>query len=132
MPSALIGGFSGGDLILSGNYFSGRRGPVGGIQLRWAGYASGNAYVGLSGGVTITSGGNFGQSGGLDGMLMQPGDAYWVPNLGLGPSGTMNIYVAADSTTSGQGRIWYEVFGWITPWITPLLAVAAGVCSVVC
>ncbi len=59
MPSALLGFLSGGNNLLSGNYFSGQGvpHPVGGVQLRADKSNSGSIYVTLSGGVTITSGG---------------------------------------------------------------------------
>jgi len=113
MPSVLVGNQSGGQPIVSGNYFSGRAGPIGGIQLRWSPSASGNAYVGYSGGITVASGGLF-QSGTdwigqLDAMPLKPGDALFVPKLMLNSGqGFTNVYVLCDAAASGQGRLYWE------------------------
>lgn len=110
MPSILLGNQSGGQILVSGNPWSGSIRPQGGVQLRLARNASGNAYIGLSGGVTISSGG-FLQSGGglLDGMIMGPGDSYFIPRIGTGVSGAFSIYAAGDAAVSGQGRLYWEV-----------------------
>lgn len=113
MPSVLIGNplLSGPQVVVSGNPWSGRVNPVGGIQFRLAKNASGNVYIGLSGNVTLNSGGMFMSGGGLaDGMLVGPGDAYWVPKLGMATSGTYSVYARHDAAVSGQGRLYWEPF----------------------
>lgn len=120
MPSVIVGGASGGQNILSGAMFSGRIAPIGGVQLRWDRTASGNLYVGLSGGVTRTSGGVLGVSGTylsgqMDGMVLYPGDPYFIPKLGTGgntsfTSGGPSIWVTPDAAASGQGRLFWQVY----------------------
>ena len=112
MPSFLMSNRSGGDLLLSGNPWSGQLRPQGGIQVRWDKNASGNAFVGLSGGMTVQSGGFFlsGSSGMLDGMQLAPGDTYWIPHIATGASGLFSVYITCEVAASGQGRVYYEVF----------------------
>ena len=115
IPSILLGNRSGGDQIVSGNPWSGRITPTGGVQIRigtGSGNLSGFAYIGLSGGVTITSGGYFasGLSGMLDGIQLAAGDSYFVPRIGTGVSGNLSIYAACDPLESGLMRLYYEVF----------------------
>lgn len=114
MPSTLLGNplASGAQIIVSGNPWSGQNPrPQGGIQLRLSPTASGNAYVGLSGGMTVTSGGMFLSGGGLlDGMVMAAGDSYWIPRIGTGQSGSYNVYAQVDAAASGQARLHYEIF----------------------
>jgi hypothetical protein len=117
MPSVILGNVSGGMNILSGSFWSGvvRQGnpSLTGAQLRLHPNASGNAYVGLSGGVTAMSGpirdSGF-TSGLMDGMLMTPGDSYFIPKLGMGVSGLPQIFIATDAAASGQARMFYELF----------------------
>lgn len=112
LPSFLFGGRSGGDLLVSGNPFSGLpQVYAGGIQLRVDRNASGNLYLGFSGGVTINSGGFFLSGGGLnDGMQLGPGDAFLVPPSVLGPSGSFNIYFGGDPAASGFARLdWFPI-----------------------
>ena len=118
MPSVNITNQSGGMLIISGSFLSGYNLPMGGIQFRADKNNSGNIFVGLSGGVTVTSGG-YPLSGGiysgaLDGMQLSPGDSYFVPRLSINnrgaESGTMNVYAACDAVSSGFSRIFFEVF----------------------
>lgn len=111
MPSVLLTNQSGGQNILSGWVSGHPLQPVGGVQLRLSPIASGNAYVGLSGTVAITSGNMSGtMSGGLDGMIMKPGDTYFIPKLACGLSGNLTVQVATDAAASGQGRMFFEVF----------------------
>lgn len=112
MPSVLIGNQSGGQPLVSGNVWSGYAPkPQGGVQLRLDRNASGNVYYGLSGGITIGSGGFFLSGGGnMDGTQLGPGDSAWIPRIGTGMSGGMSIYVAGEATVSGQGRLYYEVY----------------------
>lgn len=113
MPSAVVSNASGAPFpLISGNFWSGNNAfhPYGGVQLKTAPYNSGNVYIGLSGGVTIASGG-FMLSGvnTTDGMIMGPGDSYFVPKLAMQNSGIFNIYAGCDAACSGQGRVFYEV-----------------------
>ncbi len=123
MPSVVLGFCSGipsgnyATNILSGNYFSGLGAlhPYAGVQLRAAGTNSGNIYIALSGFMTITSGGFNtsgypNQSGRMDGMLMAPGDAYFIPRLGINPSGGPLLYAQPDAACSGTARLFWEVF----------------------
>lgn len=114
MPSIILGNplASGPQQIVSGNYWSGRAGPVGGIQLVLYPDASGLAYVGLSGGTTMRSGGFFlsGTLGRLDGMPLSPGVPYFIPKMALGRSGSFNVWVWADAACSGQARLGWEAF----------------------
>ncbi len=128
MPSILIGQpyLSGAVTVISGNPWSGKLEPAGGIQLRWIS-SGGNCYIALSGGgpplsggfMTINSGtfplSGGGASGLLDGMPMAPGDAYFVPRSALGSrdgqtSGRFNLFALADATASGVGRLFYEIY----------------------
>lgn len=113
MPSTILGNplASGPQQIVSGNPYSGQIVPRGGIQLRLDKNASGNCYIGLSGGTTFTSGGMFlSGGGGSDGMQIGPGDAYWIPRIGDGISGNFSVYAWCDATCSGQARLYYEIF----------------------
>jgi len=114
MPSVLIGSplASGAQIIVSGFPWSGQPAtPQGGIQLRLSPTSSGNIYIGLSGNITMTSGGMFLSGGGLaDGMILAPGDPYWIPRIATGLSGNITIYARHDVACSGQARLFYEKF----------------------
>ena len=113
MPSTILGNplASGPQQLISGNFWSGRNGPVGGIQLVLYPDASGLAYVGFSGGLTQNSGGFFMSGGGLlDGIPIVPGVPYFVPKMAISPSGTCNIYIRCDAACSGQARLGWEAF----------------------
>lgn len=111
MPSFIFGGSSGGDLLISGNPWSGQIRPQAGIQLKLGSTSPGNIYVGLSGGVTVSSGGFFQSGGGLmDGMEITPGQSYWIPRVATGLSGNISIYVNGEGACSGVSRIYYEVY----------------------
>ena len=123
MPSTLVGGQSGGVLLVSGNVYSGSildigtgypggQGRVGGCQLKLASSASGSVYVGLPGlsgaAVTIGSGG-FLSSGGLaDGIPLSPGQDYFVPRSRL-VSGVETIQLIPEAAASGQARLFWEL-----------------------
>ena len=115
MPSVQIGLVSGGQIVLSGDPWSGTAGyPQGLVVLRWERAASGNVYIALSGNMTVNSGGfstsgGFAHSGLLDGMQLGPGDVYTIPKLALKTSGTCTIYATPDAAASGN-RIFFEVF----------------------
>lgn len=120
MPSVVLGQplASGGQNILSGCAcpWSGQApSPVGGVQLRWmVGVSGANCYISLSGGMTVTSGQMFlsggAASGLLDGMVMTPGDSYYIPHIATGPSGFLSIYALCDGPASGIGRLYWERF----------------------
>ena len=114
MPSTILGNpvLSGAQIIVSGNPWSGQvRLPQGGIQLRLAPDASGNAYIGFSGAMTLNSGGMFLSGGGLlDGMPLGRGDNYFIPRIAFQTSGTYNVYARHDAACSGQARLYYEIF----------------------
>lgn len=111
MPSFLIGNASGGNQLISGFPWSGKPMPIGGVQLRLDSNASGSVYFALSGGVTIRSGGFFLSGGGLmDGFQLGPGQQYFIPRLGTGESGALSVYVAGEAATSGQARLYYEMY----------------------
>ena len=114
MASTLLGNplASGAQIIASGNVFSGVLGIEGGIQLRVHPNASGYVYIGLSGNLTLLSGGFYlsGTLGVTDGMVMGPGDSYFIPRSKFPNSGLMNIYAVADVACSGQTRIFWEKF----------------------
>jgi hypothetical protein len=124
MPSVILGQpyASGAQQIISGNVFSGRAPePVGGIQLFWIS-SGGQAYISLSGGGPVLSGGfmtiNSGQmqlsggysSGKLDGFPMVPGAGYFIPKLAFQVSGNFNVYALCDQSASGVGRLYWEIF----------------------
>lgn len=118
MPSFILGQppSSGAQIIYSGNPYSGHnfpgtgKFPQTGVQLRLHPNASGNVYVGLSGNMTTNSGGFFLSGGGQnDGMIMGPGDSYFVPSLGCGQSGNLSLYFTFDVACSGQARMYYEI-----------------------
>ncbi len=121
MPSTLLTAASGIPFpLISGNAFSGQGvpHPVGGVQLVLSPSASGNAYISLSGltlsgdlGTTVNSGGFFLSGGGLnDGILLAPGGGYFIPRLGIGPSGQLNLFASCDPAASGQARLYWECF----------------------
>jgi hypothetical protein len=64
--------------------------------------------------MTITSGQMFlsgGPNSGLsDGMILAPGDSYFVPKIACGNSGFLNIYALCDVAASGIGRLYFEIF----------------------
>lgn len=107
MPSTLIGAQSGGVQLVSGNFFSGTSWPHGGIQLKASRSNSGHVYVGLSGGVTQTSGGALASGGMLDGMEVAPGDAYFIPKLVCSGRATA-VFITCDPTVSGRCRVFWE------------------------
>ena len=119
MPSFLLGQplASGAQITLSGWPFSGvAQYPQGGVQLRLHPNASGFAYYGYSGGMTLNSGGYFMSGGGLlDGVLMAPGDTAFVPRMAAGLSGNLSIYFRHDVACSGQARMYWEVYSWFFP-----------------
>lgn len=124
MPSTIVGNFSGGVLLVSGNILSGTifdvgtnyptgGGRVGGIQLKLAKLAPGTVYVGLpnyymlSGiSTTMTSGAVESAGGFLDGMEVNPGEDYFVPKSRL-ISGLQSIRVVMPAASSG-GRLFWE------------------------
>ena len=127
MPSVILGqpAASGAQLVISGNPYSGRLEPVGGIQLLWVS-SGGNCYIAFSGGNPPLSGGfmtiNSGSmalsggaaSGMLDGMIIPPGGGYFIPKIALGStggttSGTFNLFALCDQAASGIGRLYFEV-----------------------
>jgi len=111
VPSTILSRASGQPFpIVSGNYWSGQGvfHPVGGIQLRLSPDASGNAFVGLSGGMTANSGGFLLSGSNVDGMLLRPGDPYFIPKIAF-ISGQVNVYATCDATCSGQARLYWEV-----------------------
>jgi hypothetical protein len=113
MPGAVIGFFSGGQLLISGGNYSGgiASKPQGKIELAAWGSNSGTVYVALSGGVTIRSGGYPLSGGGLmDGFPLAPGDTYTIPKIALTVSGVFNIFVAPEAACSGQARVFWEVY----------------------
>lgn len=113
MPSILIGNRSGGQPLISGNYYSGQTPkPQGSVFLKWDGAASGNAYVGLSGGVTAQSGSHFlsgATLGALDGIPMARGESLTVPRYAFQVSGTLNVWIGCDAAASGT-RMYFEVY----------------------
>jgi hypothetical protein len=117
MPSVMLTNQSGGQPILSGAHISfsgnGFR-PRQEIYLKLATNASGNAYVGLSGGVTTTSGAyplSGVLAGGRDGYVLAPGQEYVIPRglLSNASGDAPNIFVATDAVASGFARLYYEV-----------------------
>lgn len=109
MPSVILTNQSGGQNVLSG-WFSGRT-ALGSVVFKLHPNASGNVYIGLSGGVTIGSGNMSGTfSGALDGYLLTPGQTHTLGKASLGPSGLPQVFVATDAAASGQGRLFFEGF----------------------
>lgn len=122
MPSVLIDNDrSGGMPLISGNPFSGQQyAPQSVLVIKASRTNSGAIYVGLSGGVTVLSGG-FALSGGgqRDGMEVGPGGSYSVPRMAFDKggisgsfavSGGFGIYVACDPACSGQARAFWEMY----------------------
>lgn len=123
MPSFIVNNVSGGDRIIAGFPYSRPSFPTGGVQIVLDYTASGSAYIGLSGGVTIRSGvhtasGGVLSGGMLDGMQVNPGGSYFIPAAALvskggtasGLSGFINIYASVDPGGSGQARLYFEFF----------------------
>jgi hypothetical protein len=123
MPSYLVSNLSGGDLLYSGDLYSGYGAPYGGVIVTADKKNSGNIYVSLSGGMTIQSGGVWlsGRAGVMDGIAIPPGTSYWIPKTGIvKTSGTLNIYVASDAACSGQAVAYYELYGAATLYPVPV------------
>ena len=81
-----------------------------GIQFFLDPSASGSAYIFLSGGGTISSGGFFLSGGFSDGMKVPPGGSYFIPKMACGVSGQLGIWTQCDPACSGQARLYFEVF----------------------
>lgn len=123
MPSTLVGDFSGGVFLVSGNILSGTpwdmgvgypgaHGWMGGVQLKLAKLAPGTVYVGLpnpyvlSGvSTTLNSGGALASGGLLDGMELNPGEDYFVAKSRL-VSGWQSIRVVMPAASSGARLFW--------------------------
>lgn len=124
MPSTIVGNFSGGVLLVSGNILSGTpfdlgndyygaHGFMGGIQLKLSKNAPGPVYVGLpnpyyeSGiSTTLNSGGSLASGGLRDGMELFPGEDFFVGRSRLG-SGYQSIRIVMEAAHSG-GRLFWE------------------------
>lgn len=123
MPSTLVGDFSGGVFLVSGNILSGTpfdlgvgypgaHGWMGGVQLFLDRNAPGPVAIGLPNpymlsGVSSTfcSGGGEASGGLLDGMVMYPGGDYFVPKSRL-QSGLQSICVVMPAASSGGRIVW--------------------------
>lgn len=92
MPSTLLGFFSGGNFIVSGNPYSGNAVPYASVLLRNSTASSGAVYIGMmsgailptgqpSAGGTITSGGNLSSGGMADWFEIPPGGNHTMPRL---------------------------------------------------
>ena len=107
MPSQLIQNTSGGDLVYSG--YIGQGYPHRGVELALSPGSLGNAYFGLSGGITVNSG--TATPSVTDGEVIQPGGVRFVPfpddkqNVRL-----FNIYMSCDAACSGQARVYYNAY----------------------
>lgn len=114
MPSTVLGNplASGPQIVVSGWPWSGNpASPVGGVLFRLSYEASGRVYIGLSGNLTLNSGGMLLSGGGFtDGMVLGPGDDYFIPRLATGLSGNLSVYARHDAACSGQARLHYEIF----------------------
>jgi hypothetical protein len=114
VPSTLLGFFSGGSLLVSGNVYSGVITPHSTIKLKNSADSSGNIYVGMllgyaSGGITMTSGGALASGGLADAMEVAPGSEYTLPRLVC--SGNLNkVAVHAAAAVSGRCRVFWEVY----------------------
>jgi hypothetical protein len=110
MPSVLLSALGLSQLV-SGNYWSGQTPkPVGGVRLHLSRSASGSAYVALSGGATVNSGGFLLSGVSADaGLVLAPGESYFVPKASCGPSGSLQLFGATDAAASGQARLYFEV-----------------------
>lgn len=105
MPSTLLGFFSGGQSLVSGNPWSGRVPQPTGLRLtNWA-TSSGTVFIATSGGVTITSGGALSSGGLRDGMPIAPGANHEIRLPATGPAG---VYVAVLPAASGFVRLFWE------------------------
>jgi hypothetical protein len=105
MPGAIVTNASGGQNLLSGNYWSGQGWPVpvGGVQVVPGPSNSGNLWIGMSGGVTVNSGGP------MDGVPVKPGQAWFVPRVHLFQgSGSPQLWVACEPSTSGFNSVFFE------------------------
>ena len=113
MPSCLVGHMSGGQLIISGNPYSGRIVPVGGIQFATPQNGGANLYIALSGNMTVSSGVGVASgvsSGFLDGMILRGASTYFIPRICFPVSGTFNVYAMSETpATSGVPRLYWEV-----------------------
>ena len=113
MPSCLVGHVSGGQLLISGNPWSGRILPVGGIQFATPANGGVNIYIGLSGNMTVNSGVGYASgisSGFMDGMIMRPASTYFIPKICFAASGSFNVYAMSETAAnSGTPRVFWEV-----------------------
>lgn len=114
MPSVIVAGLvqSGGQPLISGNPWSGHVVPQGKVRISLDRAASGSVYIGLSGGMTINSGGFTlsGNIGILDGVQVIPGGVYEIPRQAINTSGSINVYIGCDAACSGVARIYYEAY----------------------
>lgn len=113
MPSFLLTAASGAPFpLVSGNFRSGMNFPfpVGEVRLKLARTASGNAYISLSGGTTVTSGGFFLSGNNSDAMVLEPGERYSIPRVAFQGSGSFNIFATCDPACSGQARLYMDPF----------------------
>lgn len=110
MPSTIVGFFSGGIQLVSGNPYSGNIRPFAGVRLRVSNLSgpqfSGAIYVGLSGGITMMSGGGQSSGGLNDGWELRPGDT---KEMVMGPGGIAEIWVTTPAASSG-GRLFWEAY----------------------
>jgi hypothetical protein len=120
MPSVIIGQplASGPQVIISGNYFSGSSGrayPVGGVFFKMPFDASGQVYIGLSGGMSLNSGtalpGGGMLSGQLDGIPLGKSESYTIPALVFKSqaSGFAGVFARHDPAVSGITRLSFEI-----------------------
>jgi hypothetical protein len=106
MPGVILTNASGGQNIVSGNFWSGQgaQRPVGGVQVVPGPANSGNIWIAASGGVTVNSG------TAMDGIPVKPGQAWFFPRsilFGQG-SGAPQIWIAVDPNTSGFNSVFFE------------------------
>lgn len=112
MPSTRVLGDtangSGGQPLISGNYWSGNNLPTTELRIKAAGANSGSVYIGFSGGpLTINSGGHLASGGGNDGWELRPGEEYRIPK-GVISGRIDRVFTATPLAASGFVRVFWE------------------------
>jgi hypothetical protein len=125
MPSTVVGSFSGGTTLVSGNLLSGSTTTAGAylinypysfLTLKNGASGIGPIYVGLpppaifsgfvSGiGVTVTSGGSLSSGGLTDGFELTRGEVITLPRARLS-SGLLSVVIAVPTASSGTTVFW--------------------------
>jgi hypothetical protein len=109
MPSSIIGAQSGGVPLVSGFWQQNAVG-AGGVFVANSSSSSGSVFFGLSGGVTLSSGGALASGGMLDGCELRVGTSVILPPAWLrsGNNDPFSLVFSVPAAISGQARVFWE------------------------